>query len=219
MTCVCDVSPAFKADLITHSVRCSTSPEHFDPTALEELVELLSHGCWTSARRTESICFAPLCSFSPLLCLNLSCFLYTSLWLETAAKHLRQHFKNECISDVSKLGAPSLSPFLPPFVWVCVMWVCVCVRAWVFFSILPLINVSKNGSGLKIVCSVAKFSTWLIALAKRMEKNRLGEAGWVSKALFIQKLVWRPLVNPCPWTTPPPPPDLGVPLNIWSSFI
>ncbi len=99
---------------------------HFDPTALEQLVELLPHGCWTSARRTEGICFAPLCPFSPLLCLNLLCFLYTSLWLETAAKHLWQHFKNECISDVSKLGAPSLSPVLPPFVWVCVMWVRVC---------------------------------------------------------------------------------------------
>lgn len=52
-----------------------------------------------------------------------------------------------------------------------------CVCTSFFFSILPLINVSKNGSGLKIVYCVAKFSTWLIALAKQMEKNRRGEAG------------------------------------------
>lgn len=96
--------------------------------------------CWTSAtwlldvsEENRENLFCPSFSFSPLLGLNRSCFLYTSLWLETAAKHLWQHFKNECISDVSKLGAPSLSPFLPPFVWVCVMWVCVCVHAWAFF--------------------------------------------------------------------------------------
>lgn len=198
---------------------CETSPQPSKP--ISSLIQHQSGAfwphsfrttCWTSAVRLLDVneqnrerLFCLSFSFSPSLGLNLSCFLYTSLWLETAAKHLRQHFKNECISDVSKLGAPSLSPFLPPFVCVCDVGLCVCecVRVWVFFSILPLINVSKNGSGLKIVCSVAKFSTWLIALAKRMEKNRRGEAGWVSKTLFIQQLVWRPLVNRCPWTASP----------------